>query len=299
MKNLNHNFLVKSATYAAIAVAAILIIAKFIAWRLTDSLSVQASLIDSLLDGAASFFNFILVRQALKPADAAHRFGHGKIEALAGLAQSIFIASSALWLLVETSHRFIHPTPLVSSSVATLIMICATALTAILVAWQRYVIHHTKSIAIEADCLHYYGDFLSDIAVLISLNLSFRFGWYRLDSMLATLIAGYILYTSWKIAIASIDILMDREFPEQDRQRIKKIVLQNPRVIKINDLRTRSSGQKDFIQMHLELESDLPLVKAHQISEEVSKEIHKLFSRAEIIIHQKPYTPIQTEETKK
>ena len=289
MRKLSHNFLVKSATYAAIGVASILIITKFIAWRLTNSLSVQASLIDSLLDGVASLLNFILIHQALKPADAAHRFGHGKIEALAGLAQSVFIASSALWLLVETSHRFFNPTPLVASSIATMIMISATLLTALLVMWQRYVIRHTKSIAIEADSLHYYGDFLSDIAVLISLNLSFWFGWYRLDSMLATLIAGYILYTSWKIAIVSLNILMDREFPEQERQHIKQIVLQNPRVLKIDDLRTRSSGQKDFIQMHLELESDLPLATAHQISEEVSKEIHKQFSRAEIIIHQKPY----------
>lgn len=285
----SHNkFLITTATYGAVGVATILIAAKFFAWLRTDSLSLQASLIDSILDMVASVINLLVIRQALKPADEEHRFGHGKAEALGGLAQSAFIAGSAVWLIIDAIHRLINPHPLQDGQVGSLIMIMASALTLLLVLYQRYVVKRTRSLAIAADSLHYLGDFYTNIGVLISLNVSVFLNWTRLDSLVGAGIAAYILHSSWKIGKRSFDVLMDRELPETDRLKIAEIALSHPRVWGVHDLRTRSAGLQDFIQMHLDMDEKLSLQEAHDIANDVEIAVQKAFPHAEVIIHQDP-----------
>jgi ferrous-iron efflux pump FieF len=283
-----HRWLVTMATYGAVSIAAILIAAKFFAWMQTDSLSLQASLIDSLLDIAASIINLLVVRAALKPPDAEHRFGHGKAEALAGLGQSAFIAGSAVWLIIDAMHRLVHPHPLHESDIGSFVMILAIILTLLLVMFQRYVIKRTRSLAISADSLHYLGDLYTNIGVLLSLNVSVLFGWTRLDSIVGAIIAGYILYTSWSIGRRSLDVLMDRELPDEARQKITEIALNHSRVWGVHDLRTRSAGLQDFIQMHLDMDENLSLLEAHDVANDVEIALQKEFPHAEIIIHQDP-----------
>jgi len=286
--SISSKFLITTATYAAVMVAAILIMAKFFAWMRTDSLSLQASLIDSLLDMAASIINLLVVRQALKPADDEHRFGHGKAEALGGLGQSAFIAGSAVWLIIDALHRLFHPHPLQESGTGSVVMIVAILLTLLLVIYQRYVIKRTRSLAISADSLHYIGDLYTNIGVLISLNISVLFGWTRLDSLVGAGIAGYILYTSWTIGHRALDVLMDRELPDKARLHITQIALKDPRVWGIHDLRTRSAGLQDFIQMHLDMDEKLSLLEAHDVANDVELALQAAFPHAEIIIHQDP-----------
>jgi ferrous-iron efflux pump FieF len=281
-------WLITTATYGAVVVAAILIGAKFFAWMRTDSLSLQASLIDSLLDIVASIINLLVVKQALKPADAEHRFGHGKAEALAGLGQSTFIAGSAVWLIIDALHRLISPHPLQESGTGSLVMIIAIILTLFLVLYQRYVIKQTRSLAISADSLHYLGDLYTNVGVLISLNVSVFLGWTRLDSLVGAAIAGYILHTSWSIGRRALDVLMDRELPDDARQQIMEIVLKDPRVWGIHDLRTRSAGLQDFIQMHLDMDEKLSLLEAHDVANDVELALQAAFPHAQIIIHQDP-----------
>jgi ferrous-iron efflux pump FieF len=284
----HHKVLATRATYAAVGVSAILILAKFFAWMRTDSLSLQASLIDSLLDMVSSLINLLIVRQALKPADAEHRFGHGKAEALGGLAQSAFIAGSAVWLIIDALHRLISPHGLQESLTGSIVMLIAITLTLLLVLYQRHVIKQTRSLAISADSLHYLGDLYTNVGVLISLNVSTFLGWTRLDSVVGAGIAGYILYTSWCIARRSLDVLMDRELPDEARLQIMEIALSDARVLGVHDLRTRSAGARDFIQMHLDMDETLSLLKAHEVADDVEFALQKAFPHAEIIIHQDP-----------
>jgi ferrous-iron efflux pump FieF len=280
--------LITTATYGAVAVATLLIGAKFFAWMRTDSLSLQASLIDSLLDMAASVINLLVVRQALKPADEEHRFGHGKAEALGGLGQSAFIAGSAVWLIIDAVHRLIHPHPLQDGQIGSLIMIVASILTLLLVQYQRYVVKRTRSLAIAADSLHYLGDFYTNMGVLVSLNVSVFFGWTRLDALVGSGIAIYILYNSWTIGRRSLDVLMDRELPDEAREEITRIALSNPHVWGVHDLRTRTAGLQDFIQMHLDMDEKLSLLEAHDVAHNVEITLQKAFPHAEVIIHQDP-----------
>jgi ferrous-iron efflux pump FieF len=280
--------LMRRATYASVAVAVILIAAKLFAYLMTDSVSLLSTLLDSLLDAAASLVNLVAVRTSLTPADAEHRFGHGKAEPLAALGQSAFIAGSALFLLVEAGNRVVNPSPIQNSGIGLAVMVFSIAATFLLVLYQRHVIRITNSVAIRADSIHYVSDLLVNGAVIAALLLWRQFGWALADPIFAASVGLYILYTAWRITRGSLDLLMDRELPDSARQRIREIALANPAVRELHDLRTRSSGQATFIQFHLELDGAMALTQAHAISDEVEDAILMEFPGAEIIIHEDP-----------
>jgi len=280
--------LMKLATYASVTVATVLIVTKAVAWVLTDSVSLLSTLIDSLLDVGASLVNLIAVRHALEPADREHRFGHGKAEALAGLAQAAFIGGSAMFLVVQAGERLINPRFVVNTEIGHGVMVLAIVLTIGLVVFQRYVVRKTGSIAITADSAHYQMDVLVNLSVIVSLLMVSEFGLVWADPAFAIAIAGYILWGAWQIGVASMNMLMDRELPDGDRQRIREIALAHPAVVGVHDLRTRSAGNQLFIQMHLEMNGDITLHDAHVISDQVEASVMKAFPNAQVLIHEDP-----------
>jgi ferrous-iron efflux pump FieF len=280
--------LMQFATYASVSVALVLIALKTGAWIATDSISMLSTLVDSLLDALASIVNLVAVRHALSPADREHRFGHGKAEALAALAQSAFIAGSAVLLLFQAGERFVHPRHLTAPVTGIWVMVIAIVLTILLVAFQLWVVRRTQSVAISADSLHYKGDVLVNLAVIAALVLGSWLGLIYADPIFGTAIALYILYNAWQIVRAALDMLMDRELPDEDRQRIRDIALAHSEVMELHEMRTRRSGPTSFIQFHLVMDANLSLMKAHEISDEVEIELRRAFPDAEVLIHQDP-----------
>jgi len=280
--------LLRLATYASVATAGILIAGKLVAWLMTGSVSVLASLVDSMMDVAASLINLFAVRYSLMPADKEHRFGHGKAESLAGLAQATFIAGSAVFLMLHAFDRLLHPRPLEDLAVGIGIMVFAIASTLVLLGIQRHVIRETGSTAIRADSLHYLTDLLTNASIIIALLLA-GFGWQGADSVFAMGIVLYILYSAWHIGHDAFQLLMDRELPDEQREQIRRAALAHAQVRGIHDLRTRRSGQDLFIQMHMELDDDLSLLDAHAIADAVDLEIRKRYPDADIIFHKDPY----------
>jgi ferrous-iron efflux pump FieF len=280
--------LMRLATYASVSVAGVLIIAKFGAWLATDSISLLSTLIDSLLDVGASLVNLFAVRRALQPADATHRFGHGKAEPLAGLIQAAFICGSAVFLLIQAGERLYRPKVIANTEVGLAVLVLSIALTLVLVGFQRYVVRRTGSVAISADSVHYKMDVLVNISVIVSLLLATRLGWHAVDPLFAIAIAGYIMWGAWGIGREALNILMDRELPAEDRTRIRDIALTHPEVHDIHDLRTRSSGPRVFIQFHLEMDGKMTLNRAHEISDEVEAAVNDAFPDAEVLIHEDP-----------
>ncbi|MCH8262052.1 MAG: cation diffusion facilitator family transporter [Proteobacteria bacterium] len=274
------------ATYASVAVAIILIVIKIMAYLVTGSVAILSSLIDSFLDFIASGINLFAVRHALVPADHDHRYGHGKAEAIAGLAQATFIVGSALFLIFEAINRFSHQQALENGMVGIGVMLITIALTALLVKFQRYVVKKTGSIVITADSLHYLGDLLLNLSVIVALILSIYLDWQIADPIFALMIALYILRSAWVIGEQSLAQLMDQELPDEVREEIKAIALQHPEVLNLHELRTRSSGRQYFFQLHLEMDGELKLKEAHQIANAVEIEICKAFPNAEVIIHE-------------
>ena len=279
--------LLRLATYASVSVALALILMKLIAWGLSHSISLMATLVDSVLDAIASIINLIAVRHALTPADKEHRFGHGKAEALAGLCQSMFIAGSAGFLLFEVTHHIFNPIQIKHASISIAIMVLSTVATLCLVIFQHYVVKKTQSTAIRADALHYKSDLLANGGVILALWLSLN-GMHKADVIIGGLIALYILHSAWEIVRSAFDQLMDRELPDGVRTLILQLAIQHPLVQGVHDLRTRHAGTSVFIQFHLELEDSLSLIEAHTISDEVEARLKEAFPDSEIIIHMDP-----------
>jgi ferrous-iron efflux pump FieF len=278
----------RRATIAAIVVAVTLAVAKAIAWIVTDSVSILASTVDSLLDIAASGLNFLAVRHALAPADAEHRFGHGKAEPLAGLGQAAFITGSAVLVILESAQSLWQPHRLEHGAIGIGVMVFSLLLTLALVAYQRVVVRKTASIAIGADSLHYFSDILHNGAVIVALVVATQLGWQWVDPLCGIGVAVYILSSAWQIARQSLNLLMDHELPLADRNRILAIVREHDEVRDVHDLRTRSSGTQIFVQMHIELDPAMKLARAHAISDAVEARIVAEFPNAEVIIHQDP-----------
>lgn len=281
--------LIQTATYISVGVAIVLIIIKCGAWLTTGSMSLKISLIDSVSDAVASVINLFAVREALRPADREHRFGHGKIEALAALGQSAFIVGSALFLMVEATRRLFIPNVIEQPQIGIIVMVISIVLSLALVIFQKYVVHVTKSTAIKADATHYQADMLMNIGVLVALGAVQWLQWNSADALISLFIGSYILYSAWTITSEAFHILIDRELPEEQRQHIKNIVGQHEKVMGIHDLRTRSAGQQCFVQLHLELDGHLTLNDTHTIADEVTTLIVKEFPHAEVIIHQDPH----------
>lgn len=280
--------LMAAATWAAVGVAVTLIVAKLGAWLVTGSIGMLSTLINSALDALASLVNLLAVRHALQPADQEHRFGHGKAELLAGLAQAAFIIGSALFLIIEAIQRLLRPEPIEAGWIAIAVMVFSIVATAGLVAFQYYVVRRTRSVAIWADSLHFVGDLLTNAGVIVALIVVDALGWLYADPLVALAIAAIVVYSAYGVLRRSYDMLMDREFPEDQRERVRNLALAHPEVLDLHDLRTRTSGRDSFIQLHLVLPATMTLQRAHEVSDDVESRIRAAYPGAEVIIHQDP-----------
>lgn len=283
--------LLKLATYASVGTALLLISAKTVAYWHTDSVSILASLIDSLMDAGASLINLLAVYYALSPPDKEHRYGHGKAESVAGLAQATFIAGSGVYLIVHSVERLLNPQPIMALDIGLWVMGFSIVATTILMFFQHHVIRHTQSTAIRADALHYKTDLLTNVAIIAALLLS-QIGWLGIDPLFALGIAAYVLYSSWQIGSAAFHDLIDHELPDEKRKQIMQIAKSQQGVLGVHDLRTRLSGRTEYIQMHLELPDELSLIQAHIIADGVEKAIKRAFPTADIVIHQDPISTV-------
>jgi ferrous-iron efflux pump FieF len=282
----NHRLL-RLATYASVFTACLLIVIKLVATMHTGSVSILASLVDSLMDSLASIINLLAVRYALMPPDQDHRFGHGKAEPLAGMAQAGFICASAFFLVFHAIDRLLNPQPLSDLNLGVGVMLFSILATALLLAFQRYVVKKTQSTAIKADALHYLSDLLTNASIIVALLLT-TIGWLWADTLFALGIAIYIFYSAIEIGKESFRHLMDEELDGETQKTILQMALAHPRVLGVHDLRTRQSGQAKFIQLHLELDENLPLIESHAIADAVEHTISKLIPGAEVIVHQDP-----------
>ena len=285
--SMTYSQLIKLATWASVVAAISLIGVKTWGWDQTQSVSLLASLIDSTMDSAASLINFFAIRYAMAPADKEHRFGHGKAEALAGLAQALLILVSIGLLLTQTLGRLWNPLVVENTPMGISIMLVSMALTGALVVFQWYVVKRTQSNAIKADSLHYTSDFLMNFGVIIALFLA-SIGYHGADPYFALSIGAFVVYSAWGIAQSAFHLLLDHELSDEQRHLITQLALTQPQVIGMHDLRSRQSGHMQFIQLHLELQEDMLLLEAHGVAEALERRIMAVFPYADVIIHLDP-----------
>ncbi|APC22428.1 ferrous-iron efflux pump FieF [Pseudomonas protegens] len=285
--NSEHARLLRLATRASVTVAGILIVTKAVAWWLSGSVSMLAGLTDSVLDGFTSLLNLLAVHYALRPADDDHRYGHGKAESLAGMAQALFIAGSAVLIAFQAAQRLQHPEPVGAPWLSIGVIVLSLALTIALLLLQHRVIRATGSNAVRADSLHYRSDLMLNGSILLALVLA-AFGLHQVDAWFGLGIAVYILWSAIQIARESFSVLMDQELPPDVSQHMLELACSVPGVLGAHDLRTRISGSHWFVQLHLELPGELTLSVAHGISDQAADAIQKAYPRAEVLVHADP-----------
>jgi len=286
--NRSYEFWVKASSIVTMVMVSLMIATKAWAWLASGSASMLGSLTDSLMDITATLMSFLVLSYALRPADDDHRFGHGKAEALAGLGQAAFIAGSGCLLMFHGIERLINPVELSHSLLGVWVSIFAIACTLVIVFVQNKVVKHTESIAIKADSVHYKGDLILNAAVLLAILLAY-YGVLYADPLFAIGVAGYLLYNSWDIATESASHLMDKELPDEEKQSIFEIARNHNDVYGVHGIRTRQGGKVKFIHLHLELDDNLPLIRAHKVADEVELMITQQFeSEVDILIHLDP-----------
>ncbi len=280
--------LIKSASYASVIVALSLVLLKAWGWQETSSVSILSSLADSVLDVFASVITFWAVRYSLSPADAEHRFGHGKSEGLAALVQALIIAGSGLYVCYEAINRIFSPHEIHAPEIGLGVIVIATAATIMLVGLQRYVGKKTGSVAITADAAHYQSDLIINLGVGLAIILTSWTGFTIIDPLVGIVIAMVVLNSVFGIANRSLQILLDHEIPLEDRKIISAMALDHPDVRGLHDMKTRFGGNHYIVQFHLELDPEITLLRTHEILDEVEAQVIQDYPGCEILIHADP-----------
>ncbi|MDB5687395.1 MAG: cation diffusion facilitator family transporter [Rhizorhabdus sp.] len=276
------------AAVASVTVATILIGLKVWAVWDTGSVAMLGSLADTVLDLIASVVTLYSVHLASTPADRQHRFGHGKAEAISALFQVILISLSAFGIGARAIGQWVDGATTKAAESGIAVSIVALALTLALVAYQRRIIAQTGSIAIQTDKIHYQSDLLLNAAVIAALLLDFTFGFHGADALFGIGIAAFLLYGAFQASGDALDQLMDKEWPEQRRRKFLAVANAHPELEGIHDLRTRTSGDRDFVQFHVWVDPAMTVGEAHRVMDEVEDKLRDAFPGVEILIHPDP-----------
>ena len=276
------------AAMASIAMAVTLIALKGWAAYETDSTAMLGSLADSGLDLVASLVVLLGVRIAAQPADYDHRFGHGKAEALASLVQVILITISAIFIGFRAVQRLLLGARTTDAELGIGVSIIAMILTVALISYQRHVVRRTGSLAIGADRLHYSSDLLLNGSVILALALDQFAHLKGADAVFGLLIAAWLQWGAWSASSNALDQLMDREWPDDLRERFLAAAKEYPELAGLHDFRTRSSGTHYFAQFHVWVPAHWTVKEAHDRLDAAEEQLQQRFPDTEILIHVDP-----------
>jgi len=288
---MNNSKLNRFATIASSSVAFILAILKVIIGFMTGSVAVIASAADSILDMFVSIFNMIAVRVSESKANHMFNYGKGKIEGLAALFEGLLIIASAIFIFYTAIDRLINHKEIAEINLAFYVMVFSLVATFFLVMFLNYVAKKTNSLVIKSDALHYKTDLISNGAIVIVLVLVKFTGWYQIDFIVSMLIAIYIFKEALELVKEGFLNLLDVSLDFETVEKIKEIIKKEPLVLDFHCLRTRKSGHRNFVDVHLVLTPDMKLKLAHTIIENVEDKIRKIDENViwVINIHADPY----------
>ena len=281
--------LTRRITQLSVATAAVLSAIKVVAWLSSGSVSMLGSLADSGLDLIAALGTFFAVRYAAAPPDHEHRYGHGKAEAFASLLQAGLVFASAALVGQAAISRLLHPVPITAQGWDMAVMAASILLTGLLVMAQTRVLSRGPSVAVQGDRMHYAADLGSNLVALLAIALAAVLGRPEPDAIGGLIVAGWLVWGAISVFRAASVELMDHELPDEARDRIVKLMTEEPGITDVHQLRTRASGPYIHIQMHAGLDPGLTLIQAHRLMVAAEKRVLKAFPAADIIIHPDPH----------
>ncbi len=278
----------KFAVTASVCVSGLLAAIKFVAALYTGSLAVLSSMVDSMADIVSSAITFAAVRFSSQPASVNHRYGYGKAEALSALVQAAFIAGSGIFVIYEGIDRFISPQPIDDAAAGIAVMAVCLVITAALIAFQKFVVRRTESLAVAADSAHYMVDVVTNLSIAAGLAVVKIFDVYWFDTLVAIFVSVYLLTNAYSLARQAVALLTDRELSNEIRNKLIERVESFSFCHGVHDLRSRDLGGTYMFEFHLELDGGLSLYRAHELTDMVENEVKKMFPGSQVIIHQDP-----------
>ncbi|MDR2681879.1 MAG: cation diffusion facilitator family transporter [Holosporaceae bacterium] len=281
-KDVSSASLAKTSIIFAVIVSAFLVIIKAVAWLMTDSISLLASVNDSCLDALSSFIAFHALKFSCVRYDKIHNFGHEKVEGIVAIFQCLVVIYSGFAIFRESYAIFLDPKPMENTGVGIAVMVVSCVAVYQLIYFQKYVAHRTESMIVRGDSLHYLSDFFMNLCVIASLILS-KFFVY-VDVVCGLTVGCFVLYNACKIFRGALSDLMDESLPEHLQNKIEETIAAVPGVKSIKILKTRSAGMKKYIESRVIVDDDLNIRDAHNVTKVAEAEVKKLFENVDVII---------------
>ncbi|MDR0677920.1 MAG: cation diffusion facilitator family transporter [Holosporaceae bacterium] len=285
-RNYSHLDLAKKSVVFGVFTSIFLIALKLIAWIITDSISMRASMTDSFLDALSSFLAYHALLFSSTSFDKEHNFGHEKVEGIMALFQCLLVIYSGIMIFVEAYETFLTPQPINHKGIGVAVMLISCLAVYQLVYFQKYVALKTDSILVKGDSLHYLSDFLVNICIILSLLIS-KFFIYA-DIVCGVLVGGYVLYSAFLILKGAIVDLMDVSLPQNVQNRISKTIKSVDGVKDIKILKTRSAGMKKYIESIIKVNSGASFTEVDNITQKVESELNSMFEKVDVIIKAEP-----------
>ena len=272
-----------------IVTALFLSVIKVGAALMTQSMAIMASALDSIMDFAISFVNLIAAREAAKPPDEEHAYGHGKIESLAGLFQSLFIGLSGLYLVFESSRRILSGSEMTALPAGIGVMFFSLCVTLVLTRTLDRAQAKNQSIILSSEKLHYAMDALTNGGTILALFLVAKTGFVGWDLVVSILISLYIFLSSYKILRRCVDELMDKGLPPVSKEEIEDLIQNfNPAIVGVHKFRSRRVGHQLFLDFHIEIRDEKDFKKAHDMTEDLIEKIKATYPGSDVMVHYDP-----------
>lgn len=281
----------KRAALVASLCAVSLACVKFAVGLFSGSVAVLSSALDSLMDFVISVLNFFALKKSSQKRNEEYNFGFDKIEALMGLLEALFIGGMAVFIFFESVRKLYAQEGVQNLPLSVSVMVLAMVVTAFLTLFLSRVAKKSRSLILQADCLHYKTDFFTNLATLLALLVISFTDWAFIDGVFGVAVSFYILFSAFKIAKKSVEMLLDKALDDKVVARVKEIIASHKNVVSFHELKTRVSPHFNYISVHLVFCPVISLMQAHKISDEIEEEIKNEFKdhKFSIQIHLDPF----------
>ncbi len=277
--------------YAWLSIAAALatILLKGCAWWLTGSVGLLSDALESFVNLAGALMALAMLTIAARPADDSHAYGHGKAEYFSSGFEGLLILFAALGIAVAAIGRLLEPRPLEQVGIGLLVSLLATAINLVTARILLAAGRAHRSITLEADAHHLMSDVWTSAGVVAGVGAVALTGWLWLDPLLALLVAGHIVWTGWRLLHRSADGLMDGALPAAQHAEVIA-VLERYRAggIDFHALRTRQSGSRSFVSVHVLVPGAWTVQAAHELAERLEEDIRTALPHASVFTHLEP-----------
>ena len=273
----------------SIATSAVLVLFKFCAGWVTQSMAIFASALDSLLDVGNSLVNLLASKEAAKPPDKEHEYGHGKIESLAALFQSEIILASGFYLVSESVKRLFTGQKIHGAGWGILVMLLSLTITFFLVRYLRGECRKEESKILEVEELHFSMDLWSGLGVVAALLIVQFTGHGYWDLVISLAVAAWIFKSAFGIMRSAVNELLDRSIGPVTHEEITALIQSyHPKITGLHDFRSRRVAGRIFLDFHIEIKDETDFIKAHDIAESLVSQLKERYKEADVTIHYDP-----------